>query len=349
MAARAATQVWRLARPHRRIVNFDLSREASEPLLVDGLSRETSEAEVGVLGTVISLLEVVENDFSGTLVKVVTEEADAAFEFELTTQENVVFKTMKDQGSSEASVPLWEAVRDPPRSIVYASGGVGEEAPRPADLPRPPEIAESFSPQSLFRSYSPCWSEASAVEWQNEEGSVKEYIEDETIEGAQFFGDLSAMHCVDEGDLLPHTASDFESRQHFRAEEIDAIEKAFEFVSSDVASACVPQAEDVGSVRREYRIQSQDKWSKAELVPLLDNSGLLPQDIVEAYVIDSVEKMRELKRHPWRTPVEDMAFPLTLTLVGKMGSPVTFTAAAAVLTVAPRPRGIRVFRKPKRR
>ena len=61
------------------------------------------------------------------------------------------------------------------------------------------------------------------------------------------------------------------------------------------------------------------------------------------------EKMRELKRHPWRTPVEDMAFPLTLTLVGKMGSPVTFTAAAAVFTVAPRPRGIRVFRKPKRR
>ena len=127
------------------------------------------------------------------------------------------------------------------------------------------------------------------------------------------------------------------------------MEKAFDFVSSDVASACVPQAEDVGSVRREYRIQSQDKWSKAELEPLLDNSGLLPQDIVEAYVIDSVEKMRELKRHPWRTPVEDMAFPLTLTLVGKMGSPVTFTAAAAVLTVAPRPRGIRVFRKPMRR
>ena len=59
--------------------------------------------------------EVVERDFSGTLAKVETEEADAASEYEKTTQENKVSKTMMDQDvkyKSQEAVSLDKAVAE---------------------------------------------------------------------------------------------------------------------------------------------------------------------------------------------------------------------------------------------
>jgi len=69
----------------------------------------------GAGGSIISLLEVVESDFSGTLAKVETEEADAASEYEKTTQENKVSKTMMDQDvkyKSQEAVSLDKAVAE---------------------------------------------------------------------------------------------------------------------------------------------------------------------------------------------------------------------------------------------
>jgi chromosome segregation ATPase len=51
----------------------------------------------GAGGSIISILEVCESDFSGALAKEETEEADAAAEYEKITQENKVVKTTKEQ------------------------------------------------------------------------------------------------------------------------------------------------------------------------------------------------------------------------------------------------------------
>jgi hypothetical protein len=51
----------------------------------------------GAGGSIINILEVCESDFATNLAKEESEEADAADEYEKTTQENKVTKTMKDQ------------------------------------------------------------------------------------------------------------------------------------------------------------------------------------------------------------------------------------------------------------
>merc|ERR1719271_1105495 len=48
-------------------------------------------------GSIIDILEVVESDFAQNLAKEETQEADAAAEYEKTTQENKVTKAMKEQ------------------------------------------------------------------------------------------------------------------------------------------------------------------------------------------------------------------------------------------------------------
>jgi len=51
----------------------------------------------GAGGSIINILEVCESDFANNLAKEETEEADAASEYEKTTQENKVSKSMKEQ------------------------------------------------------------------------------------------------------------------------------------------------------------------------------------------------------------------------------------------------------------
>jgi len=58
---------------------------------------EKHEKSAGAGQSIISMLEVLESDFSETLAKVETEEADAAAEYEKTTQENKIAKTTMAQ------------------------------------------------------------------------------------------------------------------------------------------------------------------------------------------------------------------------------------------------------------
>jgi predicted nucleic acid-binding Zn-ribbon protein len=58
---------------------------------------EKHAAASGAGGSIISLLEVCESDFSSNLAKEETQEADAVSEYEKVTQENKVSKTMKNQ------------------------------------------------------------------------------------------------------------------------------------------------------------------------------------------------------------------------------------------------------------
>lgn len=58
---------------------------------------EKHAAASGAGGSIISLLEVCESDFSSNLAKEETQEADAASEYDKVTQENKVSKTMKNQ------------------------------------------------------------------------------------------------------------------------------------------------------------------------------------------------------------------------------------------------------------
>merc|ERR1719155_323605 len=55
------------------------------------------EKSGGAGGSIIDILEVCESDFATNLAKEETEEADAAAEYEKTTQENEVTKMMKEQ------------------------------------------------------------------------------------------------------------------------------------------------------------------------------------------------------------------------------------------------------------
>merc|ERR1712176_1445974 len=80
---------------------------SSAALLQDGtdLSTVMRQPEAPELHTkatgagqsIIGILEVVESDFANNLAKEETEEADAAAEYEKTTQENKVTATLKDQ------------------------------------------------------------------------------------------------------------------------------------------------------------------------------------------------------------------------------------------------------------
>merc|ERR1719163_1451790 len=58
---------------------------------------EKHTAAGGAGDSIINMLEVVESDFSDNLAKEEAEEADAAAEYDKTTQENKVTKTLKDQ------------------------------------------------------------------------------------------------------------------------------------------------------------------------------------------------------------------------------------------------------------
>merc|ERR1719263_679985 len=64
---------------------------------------EKHEKSTGAGQSIIGMLEVVESDFSETLAKVETEEADAAAEYDKTTQENKVAKTTMSQDAKYKS------------------------------------------------------------------------------------------------------------------------------------------------------------------------------------------------------------------------------------------------------
>jgi len=64
---------------------------------------EKHEKSGGAGQSIISMLEVVESDFSETLAKVETEEADAAAEYDKTTQENKIAKTTMSQDAKYKS------------------------------------------------------------------------------------------------------------------------------------------------------------------------------------------------------------------------------------------------------
>merc|ERR1740124_887362 len=76
---------------------------------------ETHQKSTGAGQSIISILEVVESDFSETLTKVETEEADAATEYEKTTQENKIAKTTMSQDAkykSQEATSLDKAVAE---------------------------------------------------------------------------------------------------------------------------------------------------------------------------------------------------------------------------------------------
>merc|ERR1719329_150069 len=76
---------------------------------------ETHQKSTGAGQSIISMLEVVESDFSETLAKVETEEADAASEYEKTTQENKIAKTTMSQDAkykSQEATSLDKAVAE---------------------------------------------------------------------------------------------------------------------------------------------------------------------------------------------------------------------------------------------
>merc|ERR1719421_895614 len=57
----------------------------------------------GAGGSIINILEVCESDFADNLAKEEMEEADAASEYEKTTQENKISKSMKEQDAKYKS------------------------------------------------------------------------------------------------------------------------------------------------------------------------------------------------------------------------------------------------------